>query len=80
MYRVFLIPTEENPKTELWLAASDVQESGGGTCWDFVDQEAKVIRRLEKARVKSFVVTPDRRKPRPLEHSVVQDPRWEIQG
>ncbi len=76
MYRVFLIPTEENPKTELWLDAFDVHETEEGTFWDFVDQENRVVRRLEKARVKSFIVTPDRRKPRPLEHSVVQDPRW----
>ena len=77
MYRVFLIPTDENPKSELWLDAHDVHETDAGTSWEFVDQENRVIRRLEKTRVKSFVVTPDRRKPRPLEHSVVQDPRWE---
>ena len=76
MYRVFLIPTDENPKSELWLDAHDVHEADEGTSWEFVDQENRVIRRLEKTRVKSFVVTPDRRKPRPLEHSVVQDPRW----
>jgi hypothetical protein len=78
MYRVFLIPTEENPKSELWLDAYDVHEGDGGTSWEFVDQENRVIRRLEKNRVKSFVVAPDRRKPRPLEHSVVHDPRWEV--
>ena len=78
MYRVFLIPTEENLKTELWLDAHDVHETDGGDSWDFVDQENRLIRRLEKTRVKSFIVTPDRRKPRPLEHSVVKDPRWEI--
>jgi hypothetical protein len=78
MYRVFLIPTVESPKTELWLEAHDVHESVGGAFWDFVDRENRVIRRLEKTRVKSFVVTPDRRKPRPLEHSVMQDPRWGV--
>ena len=78
MYRVFLIPTAESPKAELWLEAHDVHEAVGGDFWDFVDQENRVIRRLEKTRVKSFVVTPDRRKPRPLEHSVVQDPRWAV--
>lgn len=76
MYRVFLIPSEESPKTELWLDAHEVHEAEGGTCWDFVDQENRLIRRLDKTRVKSFIVTPDRRKPRPLEHSVVPDPRW----
>lgn len=76
MYRVFLIPTDENPRTELWLEAHDVQETEG-TFWDFVDEERRVVRRLEKTRVKSFIVTPDRRKPRPLEHSVVKEPRWE---
>ena len=76
MYRVFLIPSEESPQTELWLDAFEVHESQAGTCWDFVDQENRLIRRLDKTRVKSFIVTPDRRKPRPLEHSVVQDPRW----
>lgn len=78
MYRVFLIPTEGNPRSELWLDAHDVHEGDGGTSWEFVDQENRVIRRLEKTRVKSFIVTPDRRKPRPLEHSVVQDPRWRV--
>jgi preprotein translocase subunit SecA len=73
-----LIPTEENSKSELWLDAHDVREGDSGTSWEFVDQENRVIRRLEKTRVRSFMVTPDRRKPRPLEHSVVQDPRWAV--
>lgn len=77
MYRVFLVPSDEHPKSELWLDAYDVHEADEGTSWEFVDQENRVIRRLEKTRVKSFVVTPDRRKPRPLEHSVLQDPRWQ---
>ena len=76
MYRVFLIPSEESPRTELWLDAYEVHESEAGTCWDFVDQQNRLVRRLDKASVKSFIVAPDRRKPRPLEHSVVQDPRW----
>jgi hypothetical protein len=45
-----------------------------------VDQEDRVIRRLEKTTVASFIVTPDRRKPRPLEHSVMTDSRWEVRG
>jgi hypothetical protein len=78
MYRVFLIPTEESPQSELWLDAHDVHDAEEGTCWDFVDQANRVVRRLEKTRVRSFLVTPDRRKPRALEHSVVKDPRWEV--
>jgi hypothetical protein len=78
MYRVFLIPTEENPRSELWLDAHEVREGYGGASWDFVDDENRLVRRLEKTRVKSFIETPDRRKPRPLEHSVVQEPRWEL--
>lgn len=78
MYRVFLIPTEENPRTELWLDAHEVHETEEGTFWDFVDEESRIVRRLEKTRVKSFIVTPDRRKPRPLEHSVVKDSRWDV--
>lgn len=80
MYRVFLIPTEESPRSELWLDAHDVREGDGGTSWEFVDQENRVIRRMEKTTVESFVVTPDRRKPRPLEHSAVKDYRWESSG
>lgn len=75
MYRVFLIPTSESPQKELWLDAHDVRESEGGDSWEFVDQGNRVIRRLEKERVLSIAVAADRRKPRPLEHSVGQDPR-----
>lgn len=78
MYRVFLIPTSESPQKELWLEAHDVNESEGGDSWEFVDHGNRVIRRLEKERVLSIVVAPDRRKPRPLEHSVVKDPRRDV--
>lgn len=80
MYRVYLIPTVESPRTELWLDAHGVREGDAGTSWEFVDQEDRVIRRLEKTTVASFIVTPDRRKPRPLEHSVMTDSRWEVRG
>lgn len=78
MYRVFLVPTEESPKKELWLEAHEAHEAKDGDFWDFVDQENRLIRRLAKDTVQSFVVTPDRRKPRPLEHSALHDPRWEV--
>ena len=77
MYRVFLVPTDESPKRELWLEADDVHEAEGGTFWYFVDLEKRVVRRLEKARVESFVNTPDRRKPRPLVRLVAPVPRWD---
>ena len=80
MYRVFLIPTEASPRSELWLDAHDVLEGDAGTSWEFVDQENRVIRRLEKTTVASFIVTPDRRKPRPLEHSALKDSRWDFRG
>ena len=77
MYRVFLIPTEDNPRKELWLEAHAVHEAEGGTFWHFVDEENRVIRRVEKSRVESFVITPDRRKPRGTESVVVQNNRWD---
>ena len=76
MYRVFLIPTEENPKKELWLEAHAVYEAEGGTFWHFVDADNRVIRRVEKSRVESFITTPDRRKPRGTEGLVAQNSDW----
>ena len=78
MYRVILIPTQENPKKELWLEAHDVHESQDGVHWDFVDQNDHLIRRLEKTRVISFVTAVDRRKSRPLERLAVEAARWEL--
>ena len=78
MYRVMLIPTQENPKKELWLEAHDVHENQDGVHWDFVDQEDRVIRRLEKTRVISFTTAVDRRKSRPLERLAVEIARWEL--
>jgi hypothetical protein len=77
MYRVMLIPTEENPKKELWLEAFDVRETENGVYWDFVDHEDKLIRRLEKSNVESFTTAVDRRKSRPLERLAVEATRWE---
>ena len=73
MYRVFLVPTDELAPRELWLNAHTVLETDCGEFWDFVDEEDRVILRLAKTRVKSFEVTPDRRKPRPAPISVVED-------
>ena len=73
MYRVFLIPTEENPKKEMWLEAHAVLDAEGGTCWHFVDADNRVIRRVEKSRVESFMTTPDRRKPRDAESLVAHN-------
>ena len=77
MYRVMLIPTEENPKKELWLEAHDVHETENGVYWDFVDLENRLIRRLAKSTVKSFVTAVDRRKSRPMERLAVDAARWE---
>lgn len=78
MYRLFLNPTDESPQRELWLDAEDVHESEGGACWEFVDREGHVLRRLEKSRVKAFDVTSDRRKPRPGQSTAVQDELWGV--
>ena len=78
MYRVMLIPTQENPKKELWLEAHDVRETQDGIHWDFVDQDDRVIRRLEKATVISFITAVDRRKSRPLERQADEGARWEL--
>lgn len=73
MYRVFLVPTNEFSQKELWLDAYAVRESDCGDYWDFVDPEDRLIRRLAKSGVKAFEVTPDRRKPRPLQASILED-------
>ena len=70
-----MIPTVENPGKEVWLEAHHVRETQGGGAWDFEDLNDQLVRRLEKTSVESFVVTPDRRKPRPLEHSTMPDRR-----
>jgi len=64
MFRVFLIPTEEFGKKEMWLDAHTVIESDCGEFWDFVDREGELIQRLAKCSVKSFEVAADRRKSR----------------
>jgi len=73
MYRIFLVPAEEFAPKELWLDAHRVLETDCGEFWDFVDQEGSLVRRLAKASVKSFEVTPDRRKPRVVQESVLED-------
>ena len=73
MYRVFLVPTGEFARKELWLNAHAVLETDCGEFWDFVDGEDHLIRRLAKTSVKSFEVTPDRRKPRIVQESVLTD-------
>lgn len=72
MYRVILIPTEESPKKEIWLAAEAVHETDD-TFWDFVDQEDHVILRLEKSGVTAIEITDDRRKPRYSEDYLLED-------
>jgi hypothetical protein len=71
MYRVFLVPADEFAPKELWLDAHGVVESECGEFWDFVDPEDRLMRRLPKRDVKSFEVTPDRRKPRPAQESLL---------
>ena len=73
MYRVFLVPIDELAPRELWLNAHTVLATDCGEFWDFVDGEDRLISRLAKATVKSFEITPDRRKPRPVQVSVVDD-------
>lgn len=73
MYRVFLVPTEEFAPRELWLNAAAVLETDCGEFWDFVDGEDRLVRRLAKTSVKSFEITPDRRKPRPVQVSILED-------
>jgi hypothetical protein len=73
MYRVFLVPTDEFAPKELWLNAHAVLETDCGEFWDFVDGEDLLVLRLAKTRVKSFEVTPDRRKPRPVQPSILED-------
>jgi hypothetical protein len=72
MYRVFLIPTEESPKKEIWLVAEDVHETDDAF-WDFVDQEDHVILRLEKSGVTAIEIAEDRRKPRYQDEYLVPD-------
>jgi hypothetical protein len=73
MYRVFLVPTDEFAPRELWLNAHSVLETDCGEFWDFVDGTTRLVRRLAKTRVKSFEITPDRRKPRPVQDSILED-------
>jgi hypothetical protein len=73
MYRVILVPTDEFAQKELWLNADAVLETDCGEFWDFVDGNGCLLRRLAKTRVRSFVVTPDRRKPRPVQVSILED-------
>jgi hypothetical protein len=73
MYRVFLVPIDEFAQRELWLNAHAALETDCGEFWDFVDGDGRLVRRLAKTRVKSFEITPDRRKPRPVQVSVLED-------
>ena len=73
MYRVILVPNDEFAQRELWLNAHTVLETDCGEFWDFVDGENRLVRRLPKTRVRSFEVTPDRRKPRPVQVSILED-------
>jgi hypothetical protein len=73
MYRVILVPSEEFAQREYWINAHSVLETDCGEYWDFVDGGGRLIRRLAKTRVKSFEVTPDRRKPRPVQVSILED-------
>lgn len=73
MHRVFLVPTGEFAPKELWLNAHRVLETDCGEFWDFVDRDDHLIRRLAKTSVKSFEVTPDRRKPRIVQESLLAD-------
>lgn len=73
MYRVILVPTDEFAPKEYWLNAQTVLETDCGEFWDFVDGDGRLVRRLAKTKVKSFEVTPDRRKPRPVQVSILED-------
>ena len=73
MYRVILIPTDEFAQREYWINAQAVLETDCGEFWDFVDGDGRLVRRLAKTRVRSFEVTPDRRKPRPVQVSILED-------
>ena len=73
MYRVFLVPTDEFAPREVWLNAHSVVETDCGEFWDFVDETGHLVRRLAKTTVKSFEITPDRRKPRPVQVSILED-------
>lgn len=73
MYRVFLIPADEFAQKEVWLDAHTVLETDCGEFWDFLDGEGLVVRRLAKSSVRSFEVTPDRRKPRAAPESVPEE-------
>lgn len=76
MFRVFLIPTDEFGKKEMWLNAHGVHETAGGEFWEFVDREGGLVQRLAKRSVKSFEVAADRRKSRPrLEQGSVTEDR-----
>ena len=64
MYRVFLIPTDEEPRKEVWIEAVAVRESPSGQLWEFLAKEGHVVAFVTKALVSSFVQAVDRRKPR----------------
>ena len=61
MYRVFLIPTEEFPRKELWIVAATVREAEDGEFWEFLDGDHRVTRRLPKIAVREFETAADRR-------------------
>ena len=63
MYRVFLNPTEADPRKELWLDAATVRESSSGTLWEFRNEAGSTVRRVLKAKVTSFEQVADRRRP-----------------
>ena len=73
MFRVFLIPTDEFGKKEMWLNAHGVHETDCGEFWEFLDQDGSVITRLAKAGVKGFEVATDRRKSVRAEISALEE-------
>ena len=72
MYRVMLVPTEESPKKEIWLAAETVYETDE-RFWDFFDQDDHLILRLEKSGVVAIEIAEDRRKPRYASDFLIED-------
>ena len=64
MYRVFLIPTDASPSTELWLEAHTVQQSEFGNAWQFLNSAGSVIRQLSMRTVREITVATDRRRSR----------------
>ena len=72
MYRVTVIPTQEQPKKEIWLVAEAVHETDDAF-WDFVDQDDQLILRLEKSGVTAIEIADDRRKPRYSQDYLLED-------